>query len=631
MDKKLRKLLRTAAEENNFEKIYNLIMKESISINDLKKEEFFIDRRGTRKYSSIITNLKEIFSLNKEFKQLFNEIDILNTLFEESLILQKKIDTIPSKYVFSLLMYYLDLNIKYLKSNKNRKECKNNNVDYYINFDNCASIINDTIKSLCYNEKVYKNNQFIYPYKVNFVTSYRKKYHEIINNYINDSANTGYLEEYFNYWKNGLITITKKEDNIYVEIINRDKLLKSSYIQLKQILYNHIYEIPASFKYFNKKVSQSKLAYEGSIKLLEQYFSAKIEDIKVDGIPIKEWVTAYYAVVEVSNFNYDSVSMQNFLGFLYDRIRCKSKKRWCKILTSYGVSELYVEEIFNKMVYSKNATDLYDFPFVKVKDKFLIFRAIMKDCSPARAIISRFGRHDVNIDFKGRNFENKFYDFCKNRNIKFVNLHNMNNQKEYECDAVLYIDNTLIFCELKSKNQYRNYEYDYADIDEDVGQLNRIYEFYKNNLEIVKKAFIDKYNLKLSKNLHLKKLIIYSRAVDGCIKKEGVLCIDYLKFITPFLPIVIDEYSKNESLQNLFNQEFSIRNLFKFYECPFYIFDYRNRAELKDIQFCVGKYKIQGDMVRTKEFINSDIHCELYLYIRQLNEIEKLGGFKLSN
>lgn len=489
MDKRLRKLLRTAIEENNCDGIYYLIIKESIPISDLKKEEILIDRRGLGRYSSIITKLKESFSSNNEFKILFNEIEILNDLFEESLILQKKINSIPSKYIFSLLMNFLDLNIKHLKSSKNREECKHNNFDYYINFDNCATIINDTIKSLCYNEKIYKNDQFIYPYKVNFLTSYRKKYREIINNYVDDSSNTGYLEEYFHYWKNGLISITKKEDDICVEIINKDKLLKSSYVQLKQILYNHIYEIPATFSLFNKKVSQSKFAYESSIKLLEQYFSANIEDIIVDGIPIKEWVVAYCALVDISDLNYGSVSMRNFFGIPRNRKRCKSKKRWCKILTSYGVSETYVEEIFDKMVYNKNATDLYDFPFVKIKDKFLIFETLMIDCSPARAIISRFGRHDVNVDFKGRNFEKKFYDFCKNKNIKFVNLHNMNNHEEYECDAVLYIDGTLIFCELKSRNQYRNYEYGFADIDEDVRQLNRIYEFYKNHLDIVKKNF----------------------------------------------------------------------------------------------------------------------------------------------
>lgn len=134
---------------------------------------------------------------------------------------------------------------------------------------------------------------------------------------------------------------------------------------------------------------------------------------------------------------------------------------------------------------------------------------------------------------------------------------------------------------------------------------------------------MDKYNLKLSKKLHLKKLIIYSRAVDGYIKKEGVLCIDYLKFITPFLPIIMDEYFISEYLQNLFHHGFSIGNLFKFYEYPFYIFDYRNRIELKDVQFNVGKYKIKGEMIKTKEFIDINIHRKLYFYIDKLNEIEK--------
>lgn len=615
MDKNI-KTIKKLIEVGDYVSICKFFADEKISITELKREELFVDRRGSGKYKTLVFNMKNNNLMNSEFKSYFEEIECFNDLFEESLVLQEKINKIPSKHILSLMLYYLDINLIELRSEINVKICEKEKTDYYINYDNCTSAINDVFKSLCYNKNIFNENKFLYPLKRNLI-GISENNHKIINDYIDDSGSTGYIEIFLDLWKNDVVSITKEFLDFKIKIKNKEILFKNVYTQLKQKIYNLIYELPASINWKYKKTEKSKFICHSSIKMLEQYFCANIEDIVVGDIPIKEWVLAYYAIIDICIKNNSKLTHNRNKRELNLELY-KTRKEWCKLIVKYGVTSSLVDIIFDKMTYGKNSTDLYDYPFVNIKGKYLVLGSMLMECSPALALISRFGKENLKIDFKGKNFENKFYSFCNNTNIKFVNLHNTCGMEEYECDAALYIDNTLIFCELKNKNQYRYNEIKSDDICADVDQLKRIYEFYKNNLDIVKNAFVEKYGIRFNKKIHLKMLVIYSRAVDGYVKKDGVLCIDYIRFITPFLPLKFKEYYLDDKIKNIFQQNISGGNLFKFYEQPFYVFNYRDRVRIHNLNINVGKYKIEGELARTEELITVKNYMEMVEYIKNL-------------
>lgn len=607
MIQKLKLLIQDAKNSEGYFQIFQFVCKNKISINDLKKSEIFIDKRGTNRYKLCIYALKQYFYDRNDFQKYFTEVECFNLLFAEAAKLQNKIKDVPNKDIFNALFWGVKNNIKLLLSDRNKLACQNQRLDIYTNYDNVATVLIEAIKSLCYNTNIFKNDQFLFAFR-SLSAKKIKKYFNIIDNYIDDALYTSYLEDYFQYWKNGIIVIDFTNETFNVKVIDKQKLLKLSYILIKQNIYNYIYQFPDIMSTESEGASKAKFAFKTSVKLLESYFSSKISNILLNNIPLIDWLNTYNVLIKFSE-KYD---------YVY-----KTKKQWCHILINGNVTKVNAEKIFDKLVFNKKSSDIYDFPFINLKNKYLVCGSIIKNCLPAQCIISRVGRNDFNIDFKGSNFEKKFYNFCDDKNISYVRLHKRdNNRKEYECDAVIYIDNTLIFCELKNKNQYKRHEYEFEDINNDIAQINRIYDYYKNNLHFVKQEFFDKYKIVLNKKPHLKKLLIYSRAVDGCIKKDGVLCIDYLKFTAPFQPFIFDEYINVPSLMTLLSQKITAKNLFRIYEYPFYIFNYREKIELRNQNFRIGKYVVSGDMICTTEIINSDIERSLcnYYNILKLNQ-----------
>lgn len=65
---------------------------------------------------------------------------------------------------------------------------------------------------------------------------------------------------------------------------------------------------------------------------------------------------------------------------------------------------------------------------------------------------------------------------------------------------------------------------------------------------------------------------------------------------------------------SLMSQKITAKNLFRIYEYPFYIFNYREKIELRNQNFRIGKYVVLGDMICITDIINSDIERSLCNY-----------------
>ena len=310
---------------------------------------------------------------------------------------------------------------------------------------------------------------------------------------------------------------------------------------------------------------------------------------------------------------YEKAKNNLFILLTSKYIPIQTKKYWHDFLQKNNISNKNVTKIFEYLTFSQNSTDVYDYPFIKVRKKYFLNVAILKDMMPAKAIISRFSRNDVNIDFKGKNFEIYLRNILNQIKIPCVNLHNKINGEEYECDLVFFINNTLVFCECKHRNQYKPHEYNYNDYKEDFNQIERITDFYVKNLNLVQDAFIKNgYDLKIKKP-HIKKLVIYSRAVDGIIKENKIIGLDFVKFITPFKRGGIQNFIP-EKLQYIFSGEVSIDKIYKYYEADYDFYQYKNKFVFKTEEYSLGNYKISNETIENNEIFSKDLNIKQFEY-----------------
>jgi len=347
-----------------------------------------------------------------------------------------------------------------------------------------------------------------------------------------------------------------------------------------------------------------------SQKVLDKHLYCQSEDVLIQNVKVKYWLKAYFIIYKISQFDIDKILSRSFiLGFILDRMRCKTKEKWIKIFVKNGIPFDSAKIIFEHLIFKKSSTDLYDYPFIPINNKYMISRTISKLIHPAQSLISRFNSKDINIDIKGRNFEQNLYNFLDMAEIPFVNIHNKINGNEYECDAIFYLDNTFVFCECKSRTGHELESVDSEKYDNDANQLNRISKFYKENMKFVFEAFESKgIKIKDKKFYDVKNIVIHSGPVDGVIIKNNVYIMDFDNFIIPFdRGSVFEDYINVNRLKNVFEGDVTIYKLFKFYNYNFYVYDYRNQIIYSDNEMKLGDISIYLEDYHIKDFFNESL------------------------
>lgn len=613
-------------KNNAIKNIKNLIKKQDIAklliifkesnfhelIKELKYNEIFIDRRGFNKNSDLINQLENAFNSYEELVNYFTEVKLINNIFVEIKNLQYELNNdIPAKFILPIFNNLLIGYVKSFNDEKNLKKLKNENHDSIITYEFNLDLYNNCFKSFCYNDLIYKNNAFLYYPRIGCIRSYFcRKYYELIENYIENSIFSNIFEDSFLWWKNNLASIQIKGDKIEIRATNKQKILYNCLCNTKEKLYQNYVESFSLIKGGHNR-NLFKLYKDASIEILQNYFFDNIANICIQEIPLIEWLNTYSCLMKLCQSLYKKAKNDSFSLLTSKYIPIKTKKYWHDFLEKNNISNKNVTKIFEYLTFSQNSTDVYDYPFIKVKNKYFLNVAILKDMMPAKAIISRFSRNDVNIDFKGKNFEVYLKNILNQIKIPCVNLHNKINGEEYECDLVFFLNNTLVFCECKHRNQYKPHEYNYNDYKEDFNQIERITDFYVKHLNLVQDTFMKNgYDLKIKKP-HIKKLVIYSRAVDGIIKENKIIGLDFVKFITPFKRGKIQKFIP-ENLQYIFSGDVSIDKIFKYYENDYDFYQYKNKFVFKIEEYSLGGYKISNEIIENNEIFSEDLNIKQF-------------------
>ncbi|MGE7907516.1 hypothetical protein ACQKNS_24410 [Peribacillus sp. NPDC094092] len=218
------------------------------------------------------------------------------------------------------------------------------------------------------------------------------------------------------------------------------------------------------------------------------YFGSPLLEEKINRIEIKQWIRAYQILIDESK---RFLKRQRTLNvYNLDKV-CISKSiyKWKKFFQQNGFSIEESETIIEYFTFDKKSLDLIDCPFVKIDDSLIILPSLTSQADASRALASNFLNKNINLDFKGIGFEERSKVGLEMNGIKNSGLYKKIDKTEYECDIAFILNNDLVFVECKAHVQpytTRQHASHLYKLYKETSQLNRIADFFEENLSIVR-------------------------------------------------------------------------------------------------------------------------------------------------
>ena len=504
-------------------------------ISFLKKKELFISRYESTDFNEYIELLKQG---DWQLSSYAAEIECINLIFAEERKMQSSIKSIRKNERLSDVLYCLDgIYSHFLRKNKNLKPRKGDNQDPGIFLNGLAVIYNSTFKSLLYDNDIWQENAFKYQaHKVFFDNSSMEK----CNEYIGFSAISHTWDDLFENWKNGFVSIEKKEDRIVIQYIETPHLLWLRKSKSKLQIYEYIQEVElanavkACPTYFSNELTDFyELLAWGTLK---SYLHTDDIYTLIDDVPIIYWIKAYAALIRYAkrvNFINSCRRLFHIRAFLGKWLLVRSRNDWIYLFTQANIPEECANKIFDSLTYSKKSSDLYDFPLVRTKNKYMIVPALLNVAHAGKLLKSRFRQNDFNISHKGKLFEKEIIYMLKQHNIPVVQVHRRYDGKDYECDIAFLLDDTLFLCECKDNGDKYLYDYVAKFYENDVAQMERICNFFETHTDIICEEFekIGYFNIQYKK---IQKLLIYNTVFHSILKVKDINIVDYERFVAVF-------------------------------------------------------------------------------------------------
>lgn len=208
---------------------------------------------------------------------------------------------------------------------------------------------------------------------------------------------------------------------------------------------------------------------------------------EINGLSIKTWIDGYLILKEiVEKQKLELVQKRTTLrDWLITIERNELKRRFIKNKIEINKAEALI----NGLLFSNDSNDLMDTPILQKDNYFVILPSIVNVIDPSVTLFSNLNYKKSNLSFRGEKFENRLKDIFISIGIKCKKLYRKISNTEYECDLVVYLDKSFIFIECKAFIQPSKldkfYDLQYK-LYESVEQLDRIVNFYMNDLKYVK-------------------------------------------------------------------------------------------------------------------------------------------------
>lgn len=560
-------------------------------VNFLKNAEFLVDRRGTKKYDRLIRQLLGIDGLPRYLKQYLDELVIINKLFRETNRLQAKINKIPPKKRLSSML---------VATQKMQSMAKNiGNPSHY---DQVVEWINAGLKSLIYNDQIFEGKEFKYSQKDYFTLGFFDDSLDIASQYVRDSIKTAEFEEEYKEWKAGYRALKIENKKIQFIITNKDMefFYKTG---IKEYVIDNLftfYYATSRGGHASKQMENTEERYKYNQFLLERKYFCNFSNIQIKNIPIHEWMRAYFALkehIKKQNYRYKYEKVSFFRYGVRNKYS-KTKEEWTEILIKYGTSKEYACSLFTLMIFDKKSVDLFDNPFVPCCGKYFVVPWLVDEMEVGRVLLSKFS-DKAGADFKGYAFEKYILEVLKYCGIPATAMKN----KDYQCDVAFLLDNVLFICECKNRGRSKNNDLSFDEMDDDVHQVDRIANFYKQNTDIVKKCFQNAGYGKIAFN-EVQKFVIYSKVTHGTLKRGDVFIMDIYKFLQPLgrdemTSRLAERYPKiRESLTG----KITAKKIIDYYSYPVYYPDYSSNFDWGKAHYKIGKYKIKTERIKVDDW-----------------------------
>lgn len=560
-------------------------------IKFLKNAEVLVDRRGVKKYNSIIKQILRLSYTPEYLKQYLDVVLIINKVFTETTRLQTKLNNIPPQKRLSSIL---------VASQQMQSVAKEMRKPY--GYDGIINAINDGLKSLIYDDKIFNGEEFIYGAKDHYTIGFFDNSLEIANQYIRNSIETADFEKEYEEWTFGYRSFTKRNQRIVSSVTDKEiEFFYKTGIKEDVIdfLFTIYYGISRGIQGL-EQIESLEERYNYTKFLLQRKYFCNCLNIKIQNIPIYEWMSAYFVLkkyVKKLNYTY-KYERVSFFNYGIRNKHSKTKEEWIETFIKYGVSKEYASALFELMVFNKKSVDLFDNPFVPCCGKYFVVPWIIEEMKIGKVLLSKFSDKE-GTDFKGEAFENYILDVLKYCRIPAIRMKN----KEYECDVAFLIDNVLFICECKNRGGDKAYDLSFDLMDDDIYQVDRIATFYKEHPDIVKRSFQKAGYRKISFN-EVKKIVIYSKVTHGVVIKDETFVMDIYKFLQPLVRDEMTDYLARKYLliKESLTGKLTAQKIISYYSCPVSYSDYPSALTWVYTDYKVGRYRIKTERVKLDDW-----------------------------
>lgn len=201
------------------------------------------------------------------------------------------------------------------------------------------------------------------------------------------------------------------------------------------------------------------------------------------GLTLREWVRGYHALGLIASAKQDQSCLVTF-----------EKNEIEQRFRDYKLPEECIPILIHHLTFGQDSRDLYDSPLIHSEDgKYTLLANVVKTCNVTNVLFSRLSSLTTQFDKKGKGFENRVVSSfvkwgypCKFTKFKIDGA-------EYEYDALVLIDDTLLLIECKnnllsSNNAVQALRYS-KSIDKNVEQIKRLERGLRERPDVVESLF----------------------------------------------------------------------------------------------------------------------------------------------
>ncbi len=387
---------------------------------------------------------------------------------------------------------------------------------------------------------------------------------EIASKHFGLNAHWDELTDVVEYFRFSDINIEKNDEQYTVDIIDQkfDKSVLISNFREKNYMASLNDTLISDLERKNVNISSLGAVSEYlSSQHCKRIFGVDNLDKEVGGIPISKWISSYFFI---RNQAVKKLKNRKKIDKLSELCIVRPANWWKKQLVKHDTKITLDEanQIIKMFVFDKNSKDLIDNPLICFEDQLVLIPSITFDLSAEIALVSLVSHKNLQINFKGTEFEKRLQRKLELHGINAVNIaaHIDENKAKlnYETDLVFILNRVMFILECKSIIPPYTVK-DHAKTNAKI--ISELEKFKKNASFFEKEQRYVKQKLNVSKNIEIKEIVkvfVTSSTLGAAGYFEGIYVIDEAAlnaFLLRNSPLVRDSNMNVYAKQNRWDFE----------------------------------------------------------------------------